>query len=97
MSSVLVQLGLFHRKNFLHLPPAFQIFLISLESMLMPTSVQRLDTGIPQARQYGSRSCVTFEADKASSIHFTRQAVLDGPPNVRFGDLEYQPGEGQVG
>jgi hypothetical protein len=55
------------------------------------------NTGIPHVRQYGSRSGATFEAEKTSLIHFTRQAVLDGPPNICFGDVEYQPEERQVG
>jgi hypothetical protein len=46
------------------------------------------DTIIPHAEQWASRSGVTFEADKTSLIHFTRKAVIDDYPNLRFGVVD---------
>jgi hypothetical protein len=46
------------------------------------------DTIIPHAERWASRSGATFEAEKTSLIHFTRKAVLDDHPNLRFGDVK---------
>jgi protein-disulfide isomerase-like protein with CxxC motif len=51
------------------------------------------DTIIPHAERWASRSGATFEAEKTSLIHFTRKAVLDDHPNLRFVDVKITPSE----